>query len=266
MTLRGPEGTMYDVLPGEEPDEEYSLAELAALFGEIGLTLGRASEPGAVFELLTTLAVERVPGAEHASITIGTEDHYETRAATSELVRRADQLQYELQSGPCVAAAENEAVYNSAHLATDSRWPEFGRRAATELGMRSLYAVRLFLETEADTVAAVNMYATRPEAFGPGSEAIGLLLATHGALAVASAASQERVTNLLTALKSNREIGVAMGILMDQQKLTRDQAFDLLRMVSQATHRKIAEIAIEVADTGLLPAIPTRRGSQPPLG
>jgi AmiR/NasT family two-component response regulator len=51
---------------------------------------------------------------------------------------------------------------------------------------------------------------------------------------------------------TNREIGIAMGVLMNAHKITRQQAFDLLRIVSQHTHRKLYEIARDVADTGAL--------------
>jgi AmiR/NasT family two-component response regulator len=44
-----------------------------------------------------------------------------------------------------------------------------------------------------------------------------------------------------------------MGIIMASYKVTREQAFDLLRLASQKSHRKVAEIAAEVADTGALP-------------
>ena len=56
----------------------------------------------------------------------------------------------------------------------------------------------------------------------------------------------------MIALKSSREIGIAMGVVMASNKVTRDQAFDLLRIVSQRTHRKLADIAVDVADTGTL--------------
>jgi hypothetical protein len=43
---------------------------------------------------------------------------------------------------------------------------------------------------------------------------------------------------------------------MFQHKLTGEQAFDLLRRVSQHGHRKLREVAYQVADTGelVLPA------------
>jgi AmiR/NasT family two-component response regulator len=44
-----------------------------------------------------------------------------------------------------------------------------------------------------------------------------------------------------------------MGILMNQHKITRDDAFNLLKVSSQHTHRKLHDVATEVADTGALP-------------
>ena len=43
-----------------------------------------------------------------------------------------------------------------------------------------------------------------------------------------------------------------MGILMQQQHFTRQQAFDVLRVASQNSNRKLAQVASEVADTGTL--------------
>ena len=56
----------------------------------------------------------------------------------------------------------------------------------------------------------------------------------------------------MKALETNREIGVAMGILMQQHRFTRQEAFDVLRVASQNSNRKLADIAGEVADTGTL--------------
>ena len=78
------------------------------------------------------------------------------------------------------------------------------------------------------------------------------ILATHAALAIAGATARARASNLSKALDSNREIGVAMGVLMAQHKITREQAFGLLRLASQNSNRKLADIAAEVADTGVL--------------
>lgn len=64
------------------------------------------------------------------------------------------------------------------------------------------------------------------------------------------AAEAERAGHLETALTTSREIGTAMGIIMARHKLTRDSAFDLLRRLSQHSHRKLRDVALMVADTG----------------
>ena len=45
---------------------------------------------------------------------------------------------------------------------------------------------------------------------------------------------------------------MAMGVLMHQHRLSRAQAFDVLRAASQDSNRKLADIAVEVVDTGTL--------------
>ena len=114
-----------------------------------------------------------------------------------------------------------------------------------------MLAIRLYLE-DYDFLAGLNLYAHAPDAFDASSQTLVTVLATHAALAVSGAAARARAANLEKALISNREIGVAMGVLMNQHKITRDQAFGLLRLASQNGNRKLAEIAVEVADTGVL--------------
>jgi AmiR/NasT family two-component response regulator len=46
---------------------------------------------------------------------------------------------------------------------------------------------------------------------------------------------------------------MAIGILMAIRRIGQDEAFDLLRRVSQRTNRKLREIADEVVHTGQLP-------------
>ncbi|MGX7678090.1 ANTAR domain-containing protein [Jatrophihabitans sp. DSM 45814] len=65
-------------------------------------------------------------------------------------------------------------------------------------------------------------------------------------------AAEARIDNLDRALTSNREIGIAVGILMAAHRFTAEQAFDLLRRVSQHTHRKVREVALDVAEAGSL--------------
>ncbi|HEY6746644.1 MAG TPA: ANTAR domain-containing protein [Mycobacteriales bacterium] len=75
-------------------------------------------------------------------------------------------------------------------------------------------------------------------------------MAFHGALAVAAATARERVHNLWVALDTNREIAMAVGVVMAKRDLDRDEAFGLLRAASQDANRKLADIAAAVLGAG----------------
>ena len=64
---------------------------------------------------------------------------------------------------------------------------------------------------------------------------------------------RDKVDNLEIALAQSRDIGVAMGIVMATEKVTRDCAFDRLRTVSQNQNRKLHLVADDVIETGGLP-------------
>ncbi|MDT4893317.1 MAG: hypothetical protein QOE97_2352 [Pseudonocardiales bacterium] len=239
------------------------LVELAGKFATIGRRLSGHGESESVLDVLTAVAAAEVPSAQRAGVTLGTKGRFTTVAATDDVVRAVDQIQYDLGSGPCVDAAVEDSVYRADDLRSDERWPEFGTRAANETGVLSMLSFRLYLEDDDSLVGALNMYSDRPSAFDDEALGTGLLLATHGALAVSGAHARKKAANLMNALSTSRDIGVAMGIVMSQLKVDREQAFDLLRIASQHTHRKLADLALEVADTGALPSIGARRRPSP---
>ena len=228
-----------------------SAVGLATLYTDLGRDLtGKGSRIDAL-TAVARVALARVPGTEWVSITEGRGGRFATEVATDEAARAVDKIQYVLGSGPCVDAVRNDARFCTGDLRTDGRWPEFAQRAATEYQVSSMLSFRLCLEDD-DRIAALNLYSTKIDAFDDTAQVIGTLIATHGGLAVAAAAAREQAAQLRQALVTNREIGTAMGVLMATYKLTREQAFDLLRIASQRSNRKIAEVAAEVADTGIL--------------
>ncbi|GAB3690364.1 GAF and ANTAR domain-containing protein [Angustibacter aerolatus] len=228
-----------------------SVAEVLAAFRDLGDEL--RSVPGDGLAAVAQVAVLRVPAADRASITLGRDGRFWTVAATDDRAQQADEVQYELGSGPCVDAIVDDTVYDPGDVAEDDRWPEYGRRIA-EQGVRSMLSYRLVLmdEAQADTIGGLNLYSDTPHAFDDADLRTGQLLATHGAVMASAAGDRARAEHLQQALLSNREIGVAMGILMARHTLTRDQAFDLLKLASQHTNRKLRDVATEVADTGTL--------------
>jgi GAF domain-containing protein len=221
------------------------------VFADLGREL--LSEHGleGTLGLITGRSVQLVSGAQHAAVSRGRRGEFETVAPTSDLPPKVDQIQYELHSGPCVDAAVQQEIYCTGDLVAEQRWPQFGRRAAAEHGIHSMLSVRLFLEDD-DLVAALNLYSTATDAFDESDRTVAMMLATHASSAMASARLHQHVQHLERAVQSNRGIGVAIGILVNQYKITQAQAFDLLRMASQHTHRKLRELAAEVGEIGML--------------
>ena len=210
------------------------------------------------YEAVLKLAVERVPAARAASMTTVEHDRFVTAAATDDIARRADAIQYALGSGPCIDAIVDQAIYQPDDLEADDRWPEYGRRVVAELGLRSMLSYRMNLESSG-VIAGLNLYSDQVGAFDEHDLAEGLLLTTHAAQAVSAAHLLDRSSNLQRALVSNRDIATAVGVLMGQHKLTREQSFDLLRIASQNANRKLHEVALDVIDTGVVDVTPPAR-------
>lgn len=51
---------------------------------------------------------------------------------------------------------------------------------------------------------------------------------------------------LQTALNENREVSMAVGLLVERRRISRQQAFDVLRATARTQRRKIGEVAEEI--------------------
>jgi len=229
-----------------------ALATLADEFGQLAVSLADGADQPFTQQRLVEFAVRGIPGAEHASMTVvdGSRSP-RTTAQSDDLPYQWDQLQYQYGEGPCLEAAVTNGFELVSDLRTENRWPLFARAIVDQTPVRSMLSFRLFL-TEQNR-AALNLYATQPGAFTEQSTATGSMFAAYASMAMIAVARNDTANHLTRALESNREIGVAMGILMANGKLTSQQAFDQLRTASQNLNRKLHAIAAEVAATGTLP-------------
>ncbi len=204
-------------------------------------------------------AVRTVPGTQDASISVRRRQRYETAASTGELPRTVDEIQYRSGEGPCLSSLEDGRYYCCDDLATDERWPRFGPRAVAATSVVSMASYRLFMEDE-KILGALNLFSRLPAAFADLKPSLLAGLAMHSAVALAGANDREKARNMGEALESNRTIGVAIGVLMMAQKVTREDSFMLLRLTSQRQHRKLLDLAQEVIETGqLAPETKTHR-------
>jgi transcriptional regulator with GAF, ATPase, and Fis domain len=229
--------------------DNLSSVELAEVFGDIARSLLAANDVQTTLDAIVLLAVDTIDGCEHAAISLVEKRIVTTPAATGDIPRRVDEIQYETGEGPCLDAIRDHEVFRTSCLSKETRWPNFATRATEEMGIVSMLSIRLFVE--GDTMGALNMYSTIETAFDDNAIAVGSVFAAHAAVAL-SAARQE--AGLKEALVNRDIIGQAKGILMARGGITAEQAFAELSTASQHLNRKIRDLAQDVATTGELPA------------
>lgn len=165
----------------------------------------------------------------------------------------------EVGEGPCLDAAYEQQTVRVSDMAQEDRWPKFSARAL-ELGAASMLSFQLYVE--GDNLGALNLYSRKPNSFDDDSEHIGLLFASHAAVAFAGA---EKVRHLTIAVNRRDLVGQAKGILMERFKINAEQAFTVLTRVSQHNNRKLYDVAEELTRTGHIPGFNANGAkAQPP--
>ncbi|MEO6121266.1 MAG: GAF and ANTAR domain-containing protein [Acidimicrobiales bacterium] len=199
------------------------------------------------------LARATIDGCDLAGVFLVRDEQVTTPAHTDPSVVALHAMQFETDEGPCLDAVAEGGTFYAEDLAEDVRWPRFGPLAAAA-GIRSLLAFGLSGD---GTLGALNLYAHYPRAFGATDRAKGLILATLAGSALGWAHTREedarRTDNLHFALLSRELVGQAQGILMERERITADQAFDILRRASQHLNVKLREVAQTLVETGERP-------------
>jgi len=226
-----------------------SSSSLADHLGDLARLLQQEDRLEDTLDAIVHAAVGTIAGADHASISsVSRRGDVVTRAATDDLPRAVDLVQYEGGEGPCLDTLWKHRTARLPDLTEESRWPAFTAQAR-ELGVGSMLAVRLYVHDE-DDLGVLNLFADRAHAFSDDSEHTALLFAAHAAVAMAEAQSQAQMRE---AMSTRDLIGQAKGILMERYKLTGEQAFLLLVRASQTSNRKLHDIAQELTLSGELP-------------
>ncbi|MGC5039801.1 MULTISPECIES: GAF and ANTAR domain-containing protein [unclassified Streptomyces] len=198
----------------------------------------------ATLDKIAASAVKLVEGCDAAGILTVSRGKAVTLAAFGDMVEESDRLQGELGEGPCFDAArrvDGERLFRIADMTVpQSSWPRFGR-AARELGIGSMTGVLLY--TDRQDFGALNLYSRRPGAFGKDIETAGWLLASHAAVALSTARTVDQLEH---ALETRHAIGEAMGILRERHRLSEDEAFGVLRRLSQEHNVKLRDVARRV--------------------
>jgi transcriptional regulator with GAF, ATPase, and Fis domain len=227
----------------------------AELFADVARSLLAQDDVQQTLQKIVDLAVETIEGCNHAGISFLKGVTGSTPAASDDVPRVVDEIQYETLEGPCLSAIREHEVFETPDLRSEARWPKFASRAAAETGVASMLSFRLFVE--GDTLGALNLYSEEVDAFDDTSRTVGLVFAAHAAMAMSTAMHDEQMGQ---ALQSRDLIGQAKGILMAREGVDADEAFDMLRRASQRLNIKLRDVAGEMVESAR-PA-----GSAPPAG
>lgn len=228
-------------------------SELSANLADTARILFTAGSVADTLAEIVDLAVATIDGCDFAGLFLLERDVITSPVHTDPVVNEIDNLQYGCGEGPCLDAVALGQIFYADDLGEDPRWPRFGAQA-NAAGIRSVLALPLATN---GTPGALNLYARYPAAFGVADRAKGVILASLAGLAVSIARSHEdeerRAENLNSALATRELIGQAQGILMERERITSGQAFDILRRASQHLNRKLRDVAQDLVDTGARP-------------
>ncbi len=231
-------------------------AEAGSAVAELQQLLLTTEDITGFLDQLTALTVKVLPGEVSCGITLRRDHGATTVASSDSRASQVDEIQYGHDEGPCLRALATGQVVVVEDLADDDRWGGY-RMPALGHGVRS--SLSLPLRADGAVLGALNIYATTPRAFGPAEQLVAGRFADEAsralALAVRLAEHSEMSAHLQAALASRAVIDQAVGIIMGQNRCTADEAFEVLRSISQNRNVKLRDIAADMV---------TAVGGQPP--
>ncbi|MGW3985786.1 ANTAR domain-containing protein [Streptomyces sp. NPDC004830] len=214
--------------------------ELAEALTAASQHLHETLTPDGTLRTAARLAVDILPGADHAGISeFERGSTPRTLACTDDVVRAAEAGHTggeehahwdRLWDSPVASIADSEA--------------DDGGDALAALGLRSALSLRLRADRRRLTV--LTAYARKPGAFDEDATRIGRLFTAHVSIALDTATVHEQLTE---AMHTRDLIGQATGILMERQGVDAAAAFDSLVRASQRENVKLRAIARRIVDT-----------------
>jgi transcriptional regulator with GAF, ATPase, and Fis domain len=220
---------------GEQPPSP------AAEFAAIAARLRNGRTLAETFNVIVEFALSVIDGCDHAGIGVLTKDGFKTAAASDDIVRLVDDLQNDTGEGPCLEASTDQVWKIDNDLTHATQWPQLAAVVLERTPVRCALAFPLVYQGLRS--GALNLFGDRPGAFDADAMDSAAILAAFASVAVTAAEERQRSEELREGLESNREIGVAIGMLMATHNITSEAAFQILSNASQRLNRKLRDIA-----------------------
>jgi len=208
-----------------------------------------------LLNLILETAVEAI-GFSAATVTARNAGDVSTVGATDQRLIGLDDAQY-AAGGPCMQTLDqSDPIFWEAASAGEERWEHFAE-TARHLGVKSSLSVHVPTDS-AEVAASLNLYARERVQLSDRqlrlAQSYGEQLAAtlQSVDAYTSAATLAR--NMAEAMRSRAVIEQAKGILMADERITEDDAFQRLAKLSQTTNLKLRDVARRLVDDRTRPA------------
>jgi GAF domain-containing protein len=237
-----------DVPEDQAPQSTAADAMSTATHAELAAIVLSSQPLGAVLRRVAQVTVKALPSAEEASVTLIERGRPRTVAFSGDLAVTLDERQYAMGFGPCLdAAISGQTIVLDTH-AENVNYPDFAR-AARRAGVRHVLSIGM--PALQHTSGGLNIYcSSAADAFDPQSLAQATAFAGYAAATIFNAAlyagAVEEVAQMQQAMTSRAGIEQAKGIIMAQQHLSADEAFDVLVSLSSRSNRKLRDVAADV--------------------
>ncbi len=197
-----------------------------------------------LMQLVVHTAKATIADCDSAGVTVVQEGTPFTSAWTDERTLAVDRDQYDVDDGPCLHAVRTESCVRVTVSEAAELWPDF-TRAATADGVLAFLACPLVVD--GTRFGALNLYSRSLDGFGDHDEAIATLISRIASGLVAGQLRQHRSATLISqleeAIASRAVIEQAKGAIAVVRQVSPDDAFGILRTVSQETNVKLREVA-----------------------
>jgi GAF domain-containing protein len=226
--------------------------ELSVVFARMSGLLLSEETVATALGLVGSLVHETVPGAVGAGVSIVDAAGRRSSGSTDPRVERADELQYELDEGPCLAAAAGRTLVTVDDLGADPRWPRWAA-AARDLGLLSVMSAPLVAGDR--TLGALKVYGAEAGAFTVRDAQVLSLSAAQAALLVAHVTARERARRasdeLRQAMAARDVVSTAKGVLMGRHGIGEETALAMLLSRSGGEGGTLRQAARAVVDSAV---------------
>jgi len=234
---------------GNRPDAPMARDSMHA-FAEMALITVNGDPPEQTLHRVAELAKRSLDGIDDVSVTVVRAGRPRSVTFTGPLAVDLDERQYEIGFGPCTDAAKTGQTILVDCESADTPYWEFAQIAA-RADVRHVLSVGMPLAQY--SIGGLNLYSKKDAGFATSVLEYAQVFAGYAAVAVNNvtryAEALDEANHLREAMESRATIEQAKGILMAHNHCSSDEAFDMLRRISQHRNVKVRELAQAIVDS-----------------